>query len=212
MSFILKSISYFIASRDENLLQNQEDTFNYSYEWEIAVQRLFKDVLFVHEKEIIINGKKNFVTLIFNPHRKRTYIIARERFQYFIDKYYPTKRIVERQPSFYSFLIPFPNIEYQEENSKISWEDRFNISLSKFYLKTFQPLERYIVRLKTPNTFDFRENLFDPIFQINFEDIIDLSEKYKNYLSLFLNIDCNQIDIRNLIVPFYQLSSDEINA
>ncbi|MBK9485678.1 MAG: hypothetical protein IPO01_10850 [Chitinophagaceae bacterium] len=67
--------------------------------------------------------KRGVVSLIFNPHKKRSYILGKEKFNYFIEKYYPNKKLVLRKPSFYSFLIPFPNVEFITEKSKISWDN-----------------------------------------------------------------------------------------
>ncbi|WP_192349349.1 hypothetical protein [Algoriphagus sp. Y33] len=117
---------------------------------------------------------------------------------------------MDRAPLFYLFNIPFPNIEYEVENLSISGEDRYSIIVSKFREKTYQNLERYRVRIEIPNTFDFRENPFRPIFQANFQDIYDFSESYKEYLSKFLNVDPVCIKTKNFIVPFYLLNADEL--
>ena len=206
MSLILQCGSFVIDSKHKYLIQASR--FDFSWEW--AVNRYFKDTLFVCEIEIDSKGKKSLKTLVFNTHRKKTHFINQISFQDLIDKYYTDKKFMDKVPSFYLFNIPFPNIKYEVENSSISHEDRYNIIVSKFRQNTYQNIERYSVRIEIPDTFDFRENPFRPVFQTNFQDIFDFSESYKDYLSKFLNVEAARINTENIIVPFYLLSADEL--
>jgi hypothetical protein len=209
MSLLLQCSSFAIDSKHKSLLL-QTSRFDISWEW--AVISYFKDILFVCENEIDLNGKKVFKTLIFNNYnRKRTHIINRSSSQHFINENYADKKIITRVPHFYLFYIPFPNIKFEVENSSISHEDRYNILISKFRRKTYQNLERYLVRLDIPDLVHFEEdNQFRPVFQKSFQDIIDLSESYKVYIAEFLNVEASLINIENLIIPYYLLNADEI--
>lgn len=212
MGLLLKSVSYLIDSQDKDLFESEEDLFTYSDEWESATINYFKNKIFQSELEITTNSKTKLLTLIFNPRRKKTHIILREQTEHFIKKYFPTSDIILRQPKFFAFLIPFPEIDFYLENSKITDESKYNLSISKFRRRTHQNIESYCVRLKSPMNFDFRENEFDPIFQFEFQNIIDISENYKAYLSEFLNISPSQINTQNLISPFYLLTTDEVKS
>ncbi|WP_372950575.1 hypothetical protein [Mariniphaga sp.] len=207
MSLILQCSSFVIDSKHKNLIQSPY----FDFSWELAVNRYFKDILFVCENEIDLNGRKFFKTLIFNNYRKKTHIINRTCSQHLINKNYADKKIINRAPFFYLFNIPFPNIKYEVENSSLSHEDRYNILISKFRHKTYQNMERYHVRLDIPDTYDIRESQFRPVFQKTFQDIIDLSESYKVYLAEFLNVETKRINTENLIVPYYLLNADELN-
>ena len=172
-----------------------------------AITLFFKDCLFTHQEDAYVNEIKKTVVIIFNPTKRKYYCIDEPNFNDFINKNYPSKQIIKRAPSLYCFQIPFPNIEFVGDNT---WEDRFKLSISKFHKKTYQPLESYIVRLKLPTSLDFRQNSFDPIFQVALQNVINLSEAHNKYLSFFLNMNQSLIDSTKLIMPFYKLSKEEI--
>jgi hypothetical protein len=211
MGLVLNSKNFVLNSDDLILFgDNKSDTFEYSHTWENAIDLQFKKQIFRTYLEVKIDDIISQKILIFYPWKRKSYLIENDKLSYFIDKYFSGFNIVEKTPEFYSFLIPFPDLEYYLENSKISHEDRYNVVLGKFKGNTYKSIKNYTLKLNTTYNFDFRTNDFDPIFQSDFQSIFNLSEKYKEYLKLMMNINIDNIDINNLLVPYYKLNSQEI--
>lgn len=211
MGLVLNSKNFALSSDDLNLFgDDKSDTFEYSHTWENAIDLQFKNQIFRTYLEVKIDDIISQKILIFYPWKRKSYLIDNDKLSCFIDKYFSGFNIVEKKPVFYSFLIPFPDLKYYLDNSKITHEDRYNVVLGKFKGKTYKSIKNYTLKLNTPNDFDFRTNDFDPIFQSDFQSIFNLSEKYKDYLKLMMNINIDNIDINNLLVPYYKLSSLEI--
>jgi hypothetical protein len=211
MGLVLNSKNFVLSTDDLNLFgDNESDTFEYSHTWENAINLQFKNQIFRTNLEVKINDIISQKILIFYPSKRKSYLIENNKLSYFIDKYFSGFSIVEKTPEFYSFLIPFPDLEYYLENSKITYGDKYNVALGKFKGNTFKSIKNYTLKLNTPYNFDFRTNDFDPIFQRDFQSIFDLSEKYKAYLNLMLKINIDNIEINNLLVPYYKLTTNEI--
>lgn len=212
MELLLTSPSFTIKSKDLTLLEKNINLFEYSFSWEYAISHFFRNSIFIFDEEININDSFLSKTVIFYPFKRKTYVLEKSKSSSFLSRYFTNFKIISRQPIFYSFLIPMPEISYYLENSKLTWEDKFNIDIGRFNRKTYSNLHNYNVRLNSSTVYDFRENQFDPIFQRDFESIIEIANKYKEYLQIMLSIPNDQININNLIKPYYELSTEELKS
>jgi hypothetical protein len=198
-------------SLDCHLLDDRSHKlFEVSYEWETSISQYFGNFIFSFNYEFFQCEKEILKTIVFNPYSRKTYIIDTNQLSSFIEKNFPKSKLIERQPIFFSFLIPFPSIIHYEDNDAIKNDDQFNISLGKFKYQTYKNIENYTLRINPSVSKDFRENDLEPIFQKDFKSIYNLIEDYKTYLNLLLDIDTEKVKINNLVSPFFLLEKNEI--
>jgi hypothetical protein len=211
MKIKLCADSFAMDSLDCHLLGNPSDKlFEISYEWETSISQYFRNIVFSFNYELFLYEKEILKTIVFHPSKRKTYIIDTNQLSSFIEKYFPKYRLIERQPIFYSFLIPFPSIIHYKDNDALRNDDQFNINLGKFRYQTYKNIENYTLRINPSVSKDFRENDLDPIFQKDFKSVYNLIEDYKTYLNLLLDIDTEKIKINNLVSPFFLLEKNEI--
>ena len=212
MEIKLCANSFAINSIDSKLFSSRrsKNLFEYSYEWESSLSQYFKNIIFSFNYKFLRNDDELLKTLVFYPSKRKSYIINTCDLAVFIEKYFSGFNLIEREPSFYAFHIPFPSIIRFRENRLLSNEDKFNITLGKFNNQSYRNIEIYTLRINSMLNKDFRENNFDPIFQKNFNSAFNLFEDYKTYLNLILDIDTRKVDINNLIYPYFLLDKAEI--
>lgn len=198
----------FIA--DENAIGfKKTDVYAYEEIFESAISSFFKNTLFISNQIVETNGLKIDYSIIFFPQRRRTYIIDRTNAEEFIRNNFKDFKILERSPLIYSFLIPFPNIDYHFNRQTNFGNSEYLVSINKFAGSTFKKLETYSVRLTFPETFDFRNNNFDPIFQKDFNSIYDIAMEYNNFFDSLFGIRIAPNILNKYILPFYELELHE---
>lgn len=211
MEIKLCANSFVINSIDSKLFGHRNNKlFEYSYEWESSISKYFKNIIFSFNYNFLLNDKEIFKTVLFYPSKRKSYIINTSELAGFIEKYFSGYNLIEREPIFYAFHIPFPSIIHFKENRLISNEDKFNITLGKFNNQTYKNIENYTLRINSMFYKDFRDNNFDPIFQKQFHSVFNLFEDYKTYLNLILDIDTKKVEINHLIYPYFLLDKAEI--
>ena len=167
---------------------------------------LFKNKILIYPTSYLLNGKINEIVLVLDPESKKTFIIEKEKYDHFKYDHFRNYTTLNREPSFFMFLIPLPFFYYPHSN-----DDMYKINISKFQETTYQYSKAFqTIRLSYDLNSPFTNNSFDPIFQSTIQQIIDISEDYKIYLSRFLSIEKELIKINKLIKPYYKLTQIEI--
>lgn len=202
--FLISNIDY------ETHFVNMNSFDDEMWLWNQGLNVLFKETILKRDLTFKYNDCELTKTIIFYPRRAKLYLIDTNDYAYFINKYFVNYKIIERDPEFYSFQIPLPEIFYYRENSEIQHEDRYNVSIGRYRNQTYKNIEKYTLRFNARFESDFHSNNSDPIFQRNFSNIYSLSEEYKRYLYLMMNIDPVKVNVNNLITPYFLLSSSEI--
>lgn len=181
--------------------RNNQDGFDHA--WGMALGRFFKDVIFYSDYKL--NDDESNKTLIYYPLKRKSYILNSNEINYFKSKYFPNFNLTERSPEFFSFQIPFPEIYYFQENSKMKHDDMYDISIGRYNSQTYKNIENYTLRLNTRSKTDF-----ESIFQKNFSSVYKLAEDYKEYLKLMMDIEPSNINTNDLIKPYYTLHQNEL--
>ncbi|MBL7770551.1 MAG: hypothetical protein JNK20_16350 [Flavipsychrobacter sp.] len=180
--------------------------------WESAISYFFKDTLFIKDEIIETKHSRIDYTLIFYPKKRKTYLVEKAKLEDFVRNYFNGFNLVEKAPLFYSFLIPLPNIDYNNNQFPSFGNKGYLTTINKFTGSTFKRLGTYTIRITFPNTLDFRENNFDPVFQKDFNSIYEIAHEYGNYLESMFGIRVEAINLYKYILPFYKLEPDELKG
>lgn len=196
---------FVINNKDhKQFFDSQKELNKDDMEWEMALGVLFKEVVFHSEHKINNTGLNK--SLIYYPLKRKTYILNQNKLDFFINKYFQNFKLIDRKPELFSFQIPFPEMIYFNENSKIKHDDRYNIYIGRYKSETYKNIENYTLRINPRSISDF-----DPIFQKDFLSVYNLAEGYKEYIKLIMDIEPSNINIHNLIKPYYMLDDNELN-
>ncbi|HTM65039.1 MAG TPA: hypothetical protein VL093_01855 [Flavipsychrobacter sp.] len=158
--------------------------------------------------EHVIENSSAIVVGIYNSASNNCYIVKKTELNLFLGKYFPQHLFVHRVPDFFSFNIPFPEIEYP------SREPSTGICIGEFKSSTYQPLSRTGV-LKLSYRYNrqiFDANSSDYFFFKEFSSVLEFQNQYKDYLSSFLNTSSHSLCSHRLITPYFQLTSQEFQS
>lgn len=173
---------------------------------------LFKNIIFTHETSYLLNGKETNIVIVFSPIRDKTFIINKIGYKYFIKKHFSNEICIRRKPDFYMFTIPIPSYSYvlSPEYSYSTGDD--DILIAKTQNGTYQMINnsQFESRLSI-NSYYLLKKSFDRVFQATFQNIVEISDQYRIYLSNILLVDKEKIVTESLIYPYYKLNKDELS-
>lgn len=213
MSIFIDGTGFLVSNEDYGKISrdyNSNNPFDFDELLEDAVGYLFNKTILKFEQTFIHNKIQLTKIITFNPSKNKFYLVNKDDFSYFKKKYFSTYKVIERKPEFYSFQIPKPEIIFYRKNNSLRHEDRYSVSVNKFKGFTYKNIEKYTLRLKTDFRRDFSINNSDPLFQRDFSSIYNLSEEYRKYLCLMMNVEQKKVNVNKLITPHYLLSFSEL--
>lgn len=183
---------------------------------EVLPAVLFSKSIFVNETFYEVNEKRNEIIIVFNPKDGKTFYVEKANYEEFKTKYFQNLNIIQREPSFFVFIIPIPFLSYSFTNGDYPpYDDHKKMIISKFKNTSYENVNdsNYTMRLSFQLGIDsiFGDNDSDPIFQSSFQDIYEISMEYKKYLAEFLCVNKSLIKINKLIRPYYKLEKAEID-
>ncbi len=200
--------------KEEDYFSFQEDLdYHLNYEFlDDAIDHLYKDKLFIFKYVIKCNDLDIEKVIIYYPSKRKTYLLNQTEVLFFCKKYFPSYLVIEKEPEFFIFFIPFPRIISKDKHSK-NYENQFDLSIGKFHSKSFENLyiDKYIGFDQFVNS-DFLKNEFHLIFQKDFQSVYRLIEDYKKYLNLILLIDLKKINSNKLFTPIYFIESADLKS
>ncbi|HRO42710.1 MAG TPA: hypothetical protein PL009_07730 [Flavipsychrobacter sp.] len=173
----------------------------------LAILEIFRSRILFWEEET----DKGNILCFFNPISGRSYLVSREKENYFLKKYFPYYLSTKRTPTFASFSIPFPQIQFSHE------KDQLAISINKFpnnhYLPIFSSsLQDYISLGYRNSRTHPEENCSDTFFFKSFSEALNFGVQYQNYLATMLCSSPSSFDIGSLLVPYFELTENEAVA
>lgn len=214
MSIFIDGTGFLVSNEDYGKISrdyNSNITFDYDELLEDAVGYLFNKTILKFEQTFIHNKIQLTKIITFNPSKNKFYLVNKNDFSYFKKRYFSTYKVIEREPKFYSFQIPKPEIvSLKNKKSGSQYEDRYNVSINGSTVNKIYRENQYTLRFRTDFRRDFSINNSDPLFQRDFSSIYNISEEYRKYLCLMMNVDQKKVNVNKLITPHYLLSFSEV--
>lgn len=203
-------------------LSSRIESKDSSYINEKSIQAYFKDKCFEFDIEIHREQNDHIEQhhCLFDPAQIST------RFNYSsLHKELPRSKIlIKRQPDFFAFVIPFPNIEYKVPNSK-NWRQTssdwvfpnydFAIEEKKLwepFLYSPQINNEYRINQNIDNSIinNFMANKSYPLFIKTNQELFSLIDGYKDFMEKKLKISLSINSFSKIVIPFFEITKKEI--